>query len=55
MTQDNLTNGKRAVNLTDKERNLIDAIRRIKHGRVEIIMVNSAPDRIEKVTEGIKL
>lgn len=41
--------------ITEKERRLLEELRRVKFGQVVIHMENGQPVRIEKVKESIKL
>lgn len=47
------TNGK--IELSDKERHLIERLRLYPHGVVEILMVNGQPERTVKIRESEKL
>ena len=41
--------------LSQKEVSLIEKLRMIPYGQVVIYMINSQPDRVDKVSESIKL
>ncbi len=41
--------------LTEKERKLIEYLRTLPFGEATVVMHNGQPDRVEKVTEKIKL
>ena len=43
------------MELTEKERKLIEYLRKIPFGEVTIIMHEGRPERIEKVKEKVKL
>ena len=51
----NLTQMIYEVSLSDKERNLIKELRKIPHGRVEIVIADSEPIRIVEIRETKKL
>ena len=43
------------MELSDKEKSLIEELRKVPFGEVLVIMHNGQPDRIEKVKEKVKL
>ncbi len=43
------------MELTEKERKLIEYLRKIPFGEVLVIMHQGEPDRIEKIKEKVKL
>ena len=55
MNKAGLTTEMAEVKLTAKERNLVEELRLIAHGLVEVYMLDGQPDRIVKVREGTKL
>ena len=50
-----LTRAKTAVMLTQKERSLIIALRRISFGKATVVMQDGQPDRVEEIRETFKL
>ena len=55
MTQKLLTNPRITISVCAKEQRLLEALRKIPFGRVEIVIVNGQPDRIVKTEESVKL
>ena len=43
------------MEVSEKERHLIEELRQVPFGRVEVIMVQGQPDRLEKIKESVKL
>ncbi len=43
------------MNMSDKEKKLIEELRKIKYGEVVVFLQEGQPIRIEKVKESIKL
>ena len=43
------------MELTEKEKKLIELIRKIKYGKVVVILEGGQPTRIEEVRESVKL
>ncbi len=43
------------LEVTEKERKLIEYLRALPYGEVTVIMHNGEPDRVEKVKEKVKL
>ena len=50
-----LTEYKRECRLTVKEQSLIEELRKIGFGRVEVVMEKNQPVRIERIRESIML
>ncbi len=55
MMQRGLTTGVKEITLTDKEQKLIERLRKVDFGVVEVIMINGQPDRTERIRESEKL
>lgn len=55
MNAHNLTNLKTAFTLTVRERHLIEELRKVPFGMVEIAMRDSQPERIVTIRESKKL
>ena len=55
MTQASLTDHQRMITVSDKEQRLLEELRKVPHGYVEILMVDGQPKRIEKIKESIQL
>lgn len=55
MGADHLTNSQRMVSVCAKEQRLLEELRKIPFGKVEIVMVDGLPDRIVRIEESVKL
>ena len=43
------------IELTEKEKKLIEILRAIPYGKVEVFMENAQPVRIEQIKQSVKL
>ena len=50
-----MSKGKRTVEVSEKEENLILLIRNLKYGELRIIVQDSEPTRAESIKESIRL
>lgn len=41
--------------LTEREWELIELLRKLRFGRAEVVIVDGQADRVEKITENVKL
>ncbi|KKM87914.1 hypothetical protein LCGC14_1264150 [marine sediment metagenome] len=55
MKNGDLTINCHTLTVSDKERNLLDQIRKVPYGEVIIFMRDGQPERIEKAVESVKL
>ena len=55
MTHKDLTFPQNTFSVSAKERKLLEELRKVRFGRVEVIMSDGQPDHIDKIKESIKL
>ena len=55
MNQKPLTSGQVMVSVSAKERKLLDELRKVPYGRVEVFMEKGQPDHIVQIRETVKL
>lgn len=55
LSAEGLTNNHFLFSVCAKEQRLLEELRKVQYGMVEVIMANGLPERIEKVKESIKL
>ena len=50
-----MTKDEKTITVTDKEWKLLEEIRKVPYGNMEVVMVNGVPDRIILIRESKKL